>query len=331
MALIKETTNRLIQHLNKKNPNLIENIKHPVVISSIENPNVDEKKDLENLKIIQWNSRKMKGKPKQDRIKIDIQRINPDIFAFQETNLKELKPSMKYPSNKTNSNKTNPVENDSCFEVEGYNIEIQEGRTGLIIGYKKSLKLEKIEDNICFGRNLEHQIYKVHISPKPITLINIYRNCTSEANSALDPQKLFEYMSTQKSAIAVGDFNAHHPLWKKYKNTDSKYFKPDLNNTGRDIVKALETSNIMILNTGQSTHTSGSAIDLTFATPDIASKANWDINDNLLSDHYGIETLIPYKKTVQPYENTKNYKNADWEKYQEYQFDEETYYDITDN
>ena len=75
MALIKETTNRLIQHLNKKNPNLIENIKHPVVISSIENPNVDEKKDLENLKIIQWNSRKMKGKPKQDRIKIDICRM----------------------------------------------------------------------------------------------------------------------------------------------------------------------------------------------------------------------------------------------------------------
>jgi hypothetical protein len=74
-----------------------------------------------------------------------------------------------------------------------------------------------IEENITFGRNIEHQICKVHISPKPITIINIYRNCTAESNAALSPQKLFDYMSKQKSAMAVGDFNAKHPLWKNIK------------------------------------------------------------------------------------------------------------------
>ena len=82
MAHIKDTANRLIQHLRKENP--VENIINPNANKTSKNPisEIDA-----GLKVIQWNSRKMRGKDKQNRIKTDVKAINPDMFFFQETNL----------------------------------------------------------------------------------------------------------------------------------------------------------------------------------------------------------------------------------------------------
>ena len=164
---------RCIHHLRKENP--LDKI-------LINESNTKTCKEInEYLYIVQWNCRKMKHKDKQARIKANIQKNNPDIIVLQETNLKGKNETPK----KKNKDK-NPTENEE-FEVPGYEIKIKDGKTGLLIGIKKNIDFEEIEDNsINFGRNMEFQIYKIHLKQKSLTIINLYRNCTAEANAAFD-------------------------------------------------------------------------------------------------------------------------------------------------
>ena len=105
-------------------------------------------------------------------------------------------------------------------------------------------------------------------------------------------------MESKKSAIAIGDFNAHNPIWKNFDNNKQNSLK--ICPTGKIIEDALNESTVTILNNGEATHAKGGAIDLAFATKNIAHKATFQVNDMLLSenDHFGISVFVQIAKFI---------------------------------
>lgn len=103
--------------------------------------------------------------------------------------------------------------------------------------------------------------------------------------------------------ILGGDFNAHHTSWGSHK----------INSRGRKINNLYSTTKYHIINNGKNTYyptqigQKPSAIDLTIASNDIASKISWDVTDYsiggnhhivLISLHSEIELKEKIKKTV---------------------------------
>ena len=72
--------------------------------------------------------------------------------------------------------------------------------------------------------------------------------------------------------------------------------------------------NLNIVNTEQPTHVSGSAIDLTVTSPEIASDCIWEVYPSVLSsDHHPIIVTIETPVIHQPTpENSYSYKKVDW-------------------
>lgn len=115
--------------------------------------------------------------------------------------------------------------------------------------------------------------------------------------------------------ILLGDFNSHHTLWGSYK----------IDTRGLRIESSIEESNMVLLNSGQSTHiniSNGklSAIDLTFSSITLAQKCNWSVSDYPYdSDHYPIFISICSlsRNIPTPPQHSKwNFNKADWNKFQ---------------
>lgn len=108
--------------------------------------------------------------------------------------------------------------------------------------------------------------------------------------------------------LLLGDFNAHHPLWGT-SNADAR---------GKMIETILNNNPLTPLNTGASTHESGSAIDLTIATSQLAPDFRWSVGDSLLSsDHFPIFTTL--ETVTAPTEvptELWNYKKGKWKNFQ---------------
>ena len=247
------------------------------------------------LKIISFNPGKMKTeKPKQELVKQLIINENPDVVLMQEHNL----------------------DKEDVFKISGYKGERNNEGCGTLYMVRETIELEEIKEKVEFGKNIEQQIIKLKLKNKELHVINIYRNSVHDKKAVLDSDKLFNYMENKKNAIVMGDFNAHNPLWKTYNPSYKRtlYTCP----VGRKIEKALNNTNIVLLNTGEPTHASGSAIDLAFATKNIASQAYWQVNDMSVSssDHFGTTVFVQLEKMKYINKGPKRmFTKANWDCY----------------
>ena len=116
-----------------------------------------------------------------------------------------------------------------------------------------------------------------------------------------------------KPFIILGDFNSHSTDWGCRTS----------NTRGHIMTSFTEQHNLVVLNSGDSTHFSMShqtfsAIALTLCTPDIAHLFDWKVfKDPCGSDHFPI-TLNSYVSDKTPRRFKWNYNKANWEKFQSY-------------
>lgn len=157
--------------------------------------------------------------------------------------------------------------------------------------------LNPIESIAITTLNTQPNILFISIYIPPLPINN---------NDIKEPlNKLFDTIENfQGSVILAGDFNAHNRLWNPLHENCPR---------GELLEHLLDNRDLVLLNDGSSTlikapNTVPSAIDLTFATPDIASKINWKVLDeDFFSNHKVIELEID--NTATKYTYRKDYFN----------------------
>ncbi len=144
----------------------------------------------------------------------------------------------------------------------------------------------------------------------PITICTIYLH-HQDAVTTYDLENLIHQLPAP--FIITGDWNAHNQIWGSTK-TDSR---------GTCIENLMNTTNIALLNTGESTRFdiySGnlSAIDLTFCSPSLLTRVCWTIQENFYaSDHFPqrIDIITPTKPPNETYTLKWQLRKAQWDLY----------------
>ncbi|KAG7172009.1 hypothetical protein Hamer_G000981 [Homarus americanus] len=93
-----------------------------------------------------------------------------------------------------------------------------------------------------------------------------------------------------------------------------------MNQDGHHLVELLtDVPEITLINTGEPTHIRGGTLDLTFISTEFVPVAQWEVDDELTSDHFATTTtlrmeLLPPPPRPPPRWNTKK---ANWKLYQD--------------
>lgn len=159
--------------------------------------------------------------------------------------------------------------------------------------------------------NTNLEIVAVNIwSPSRITICNIYIPPDYQLNDA----DLANVVTQLPSPfILVGDFNAHSRTWGSQKTFGR----------GKIIDQYLASSNMVLLNTGESTHLCSatgtfSNIDLSFSDPRTATSTYWHVLESLYdSDHFPISISLD-KSVPRVPTSLKRWRlnHADWDNFQ---------------
>ncbi len=204
----------------------------------------------------------------------------PDIICLQETHLFQGKDKFSLPGYM-----------QPLMGLAGTH------KAGIMTLVRKNLQADKSNTPII-GSRIEHHHITVHLPHRKLTIINIYRHATV----SLETETISATLN-QPNTIAVGDLNAHHTLWGSTSN--------DIH--GRQLATAILESNSVCLNTGDSTHIRGGRLDLTIASPEVASVSEWVVDETTLSDHYAIITSLQITKSIcTPAPQGWKYSKANW-------------------
>src|ERR1700733_14195540 len=216
------------------------------------------------LKIMQWNARGIRTNINELKNFIIKTTNKPDIICIEETNLKD---------------KDN-------LRIEGYlalrhdNPTRQIGGLAMLIREGINHTLLQIDNNT----EMEYMGVEINTNHGKIKIINVYASPTREINKQ-DLETLFP----DRRAIAVGDFNAHHKLWKSTIN----------NARGKDLEEVVQERDLVVLNTGQPTLNptvntrTNSVIDLAIVTRDMALRCSHHVLDSSLgSNHKATMTKV---------------------------------------
>jgi ribonuclease HI len=242
--------------------------------------------DTTTAHILQWNCNGIINKTAELSQYLTDTKNKPDIICLQETFLKP----------------------HQIYNLKGYNI-IRKDRTitrkgGLATLVKTGINYTLVDQN---QTGIESLSLQIKLNNKEVTVINIYQ----------PPETPYEVTSLttlldQPNIIAVGDFNAHSPLWG-----DKKLCK-----MGEVLEGILHDCDLTVLNTGQGTyqkHQGGlSAIDIAVASKNLSLQTNWEVhaNNSMGSDHFPISITIGNQ--IHSEDNTQqkyNLKRADWDSY----------------
>ncbi|NEV49196.1 hypothetical protein EUZ93_01570 [Wolbachia pipientis] len=222
---------------------------------------------LNNIKILQWNCRGIRGKLPF------LQHIcqNLDILCLQDTLL--------YPHSTFRINAFQSIRKDSE----------QPGQRGICILIKNNLIFNHVDTSALQHPSVEIQGVSIDYSEdkEQLIILNIYRHPNLHT-----PQIWFEDISrlftTAKKILIVGDFNAHHTAWGGSK-TDR---------VSRMLLNAMDNVQAYIVNDGKPTlltapGTNRSVIDITIASADLAVACEViteeDTGD---SDHFSVNISI---------------------------------------
>lgn len=234
-------------------------------------------KEVESLRIIQWNARNMSHKHSM----LSIHQNLADIFVISETHLSK----------------------GDDFYLQGFDIirkdrDIRQGG-GVAILIKHGILYEengKIQD--CNSK-LELRAVDILLSSgKKITIVSVYRPPNSEL---ITKEEWTNYFRQFGSDFAVlGDFNAHHHEWGDSEDDDH----------GVSLVEGMDAfGNAALLNEEESTfihsaYGTATSIDLAIVNASSALQYNWRVNDDLWgSDHYPIFVsfnVSPKNKLLHP-------------------------------
>ena len=244
------------------------------------------------LTILQWNARGLRSN--KDQLKNFILKacIPPDVICVEETFLKNLNQSPN---------------------LDGYNIIrkdcVSNERGGLAIYIKVGLNFNVLD--VAEIPNIEIQGVEINTLNGHLKIFNSYITPSYKFKKE-DIQEIFPH----KRSILVGDFNAHSKLWGC----------SETNNRGKIIEEILIENNLIVLNTGQSTHITSnqsnchSVIDLSISSQDVALNARHNVtNSNMGSDHYATITTVNEEVKIE-YSLSMHLwklKKADWKNYKD--------------
>ena len=242
-----------------------------------------------NLNIVHWNCRSIKNK-KSTFLPDLINKHNVDILCLSETHLLPTD-SWSYPT-------FNFISKPRMTALGG--------GVGFLLAYHlKFVSLDPFHQiflNLCNQNNVEISIIKVfieHDSIDHIIIVTVYsppRPKSARHTSNTFWNQFFSYVDQFNNLIVCGDFNAKNDLWNSTGDHDKE---------GDKIVNALINSNLSCLNNGEITFgknvsSLGSTLDLTFISPSLSSKCQWNvIDDKFDSDHFPIS--LSFNKILRPY------------------------------
>ncbi|KAG7158000.1 RNA-directed DNA polymerase from mobile element jockey-like 2 [Homarus americanus] len=237
-----------------------------------------------NLKITQWNVQGLSIK--RYTVQAAALAKNIDVFILHETLMSK----------------------DQEFRLPGYQqYSVPKGPNshGSMILVRATIPSSEVEPVHC-GDGVEAQAIRIHLANDSLVVYNIYKPPTKR----LEAGELLT-QATQELVLIAGDFNAHHPTI----NSTTR-----MNLDGRHLVELLtDVPEITLINTGEPTHILGGTLDLTFISTELVPVAQWEMDDELTSDHFATTTtlrmeLLPPPPRPPPRWNTKK---ANWKLYQD--------------
>ena len=235
--------------------------------------------------IIQWN---INGVKKHNpELKLLIANSNPVCIAMQETHLIPGEP----------------------FEVRGYkffrkdSIPIHRAAKGVALAIR--------EEILCTQLPLLTHLHAIAVqikTPQQLTICSVY--LPDRHWTLTDIRSIFSQLTPP--FLVLGDFNSHSPLWGSTRR-DAGGFR---------LEQLLDDENIILLNTGAATYLNSrsnefSCIDLSFASPSVASRMQWMVMDDMGdSDHFPIAITSAIERQMRPPSQKWITKRADWKTFQ---------------
>lgn len=252
------------------------------------------------LSVLQWNCCGFQTRlPFTQKLVSDY---NPDVICIQETNLKE------------NQNASLRRYTSHCQNRTNYN----RASGGVAILTRNSITSNPVQITSPF----EAIAIKLLI-PTEITICNIYLPDSQNLNLS----ELTNLINQLPSPfLLLGDFNARNILWGS-NYTDTR---------GRVIESLLLTTDIVLLNTGESTHFSAasgsfSSIDLSLCSPSLVPSLDWQVIPDLYdSDHFPLMISSKNKNTDSTLPGKWKIRNANWESFTEHISSHVSEFKITD-
>lgn len=202
-----------------------------------------------------------------------------------------------------------PGSNLSIKDYTVYRNDRDDSYGGIII-----LTHRSIQSQLCSishsNSGIQMLMVKIHNCDFIEHIISVY--CPSSVNTTQNDWDHIFSLNSNKTLI-IGDFNAHHSNWS-YK-TDTR---------GLRIYDAMADYNYISLNDGAPTrikmvngYLRQSSPDISISSADISYKFNWKVtNESLGSDHL-IVVLSSAIQSKLSHITKRNFKQADWNKYQE--------------
>jgi len=236
-----------------------------------------------NTSILQWNVQGI-STSKEDILKI-INEKKPAVLAFQETFLG----------------------NDFNIRIPGYNVLSKKGHYnhrfhgGVALYIHSSYPYSEIQ----IVSPIQVVAAKIRIHPsKVVTIASIY---ISGKHPFVESQFNDVINTLPRPFILMGDLNAHHSIWGNV----------TIDRRGRLLENLVRDQQLNIINTGQPTHCSGSAIDLTIVSPELSPDLTWNTGPSVLSsDHFPIiVNVINPEQNQPPVSNEFNFRRANWKEY----------------
>jgi hypothetical protein len=184
------------------------------------------------------------------------------------------------------------------------------------LGYKSiDMQIKASDDSITESQTIEIPTGDGH----NLRLTNVYIPPV-RVNTAQEDAITLDNWPHESNDLILGDMNAHSPIWENSYNSNT------IDARGKKFERWMDSSGMAALNSGTHTYncrrpgsTSQSAPDLSFASPALMDKLEWETVNDLSSDHLPI--IITYDTTTPEVNAILIYKykldKADWKAYTE--------------
>ena len=228
--------------------------------------------------ILQWNIRGLRSN--LEELRLLMGHTDPAVVALQETKLTDDRPPLR----------------GFSFLVSGDGA--PGGEAGLLI--RNDITFSELNINT----NLHAVAAKVSFK-NCITICSLYL----PPNTNISKTALTElFGQLPKPFLVLGDYNAHSPSWG-----DSRR-----DGRGAMLEEFIHENNYIVLNSGEQTfihsgHHTTSAIDLSVASPSIATDFSWAVHDDLCgSDHLPI-VMKAHGNSQNNFDKKLNLNKANWD------------------
>lgn len=237
--------------------------------------------------LLQWNANNLKTNGTEFKLVVDS--LKPDIVCIQETFLTSR----------------------DIFDIPGYNCIRRDRGQGAGGGVATLIKngIPYVLDSQA--QDLEYLSVHIKSGGQNILVTNIY--IPNNKYHRVHPLDEIKEVFLKPNSVICGDLNGKNTLWGS----------PASDPWGIILEDIITDSNLVVLNNGSGTRMDFSDpdkishLDLTLASPNIATTSSWEVLDeNCGSDHFLIETTVGSDILQnEPFIPKWNFNKADWGKF----------------